>query len=73
MLKPILIAGAAVALAGAPANAQLLVGVNGTVNGAVGGTVAGSLSGTLNGPVGGVYENRIHRLTVGRVTFSAAL
>ena len=37
MLKFILIAGAAVALAGTPAQAQLLGGVTGAVNGAVGG------------------------------------
>ena len=49
MLKFILIAGSAVALAGTPAHAQLLGGVTGAVNGAVGGTVGGTVNGTLRG------------------------
>ena len=49
MLKTILIAGAAVAFAGSPAQAQLLGGVTGTVNGAVNGTIGGTVNGTLGG------------------------
>jgi len=52
MSKVILIAGAALALAGSPAQAQLLGGVTGAMNGAVG----GSLGGTVNGTLGGVLR-----------------
>ena len=49
MLKFLLVAGAAVAIAGTPAQAQLLGGVTGAVNGTVGGTLNGAVNGTLRG------------------------
>jgi hypothetical protein len=55
MLKSILIAGVAIGIA-APAQAQLLGGVTGTVNGALGGTVNGTLGSTVNGTLGGVLN-----------------
>ena len=48
MSKFMLAAASALAIAAAPAHAQLLGNIGGTVNGALNGTIAGSLNGAQN-------------------------
>ena len=54
MLKPILVAAAAIGISASPANAQLLGGVTGAVNGALGGSISGGANGSLGGVLNSV-------------------